>query len=113
MSPSSRASLSFGGCARAHRVSPRRLGLAVEGLAERLTPATALARVQAAWPRVVVALPVAAESEPSALRDGVLTLRCSASVYAQELHLVCEELIAALSGALGEELVRELRVRCG
>lgn len=48
---------------------------------------------------------------PTALRDGVLTLTCSASVYAQELHLMGEDLIAAVNGALGEEAVSALRVR--
>jgi predicted nucleic acid-binding Zn ribbon protein len=94
-----------------HRRAPRRLALAVDGLAERLTPATTLARVQAQWPRVVAALPLAAEGEPCALRDGVLTLRCSASVYAQELHLVGDDLVAAINGALAEPAVQSLRVR--
>jgi predicted nucleic acid-binding Zn ribbon protein len=98
---------------RAHRGAPRRVALAVEGLAERLEPTTALARVQAQWPRVVTALPVAAEGEPCGLRDGVLTLRCSASVYAQELYLLGEDLIAAINGALGEPAVQTLRVRSG
>jgi predicted nucleic acid-binding Zn ribbon protein len=96
---------------RVHRGAPRKVAMAVEGLAERLTPMTTLARVQAQWPRVVAALPVAAEGEPCALRDGVLTVRCSASVYAQELHLVGEDLIAAINGALAEPAVQALRVR--
>lgn len=98
---------------RAHRLAPRRLGLAVGGLAERLTPATPLARVQEVWPRVAASLPAAAEADAAAVRDGTLTLRCSAAVYAQELHLAGEDLIAAVNGALGEGVVRELRVRVG
>jgi predicted nucleic acid-binding Zn ribbon protein len=95
----------------AHRRSPRPLAFAVEGLAERLTPPGALARVQAVWPRIRTALPVAAEGEPVALRDGVLTVRCNASVYAQELQLTGDDLIAAVNGAVGELMVQALRVR--
>lgn len=98
---------------RSHRRSPRPVSLALDALSQRLQPASTLARVQAVWPRVVAALPAAAEANPSALRDDVLSVRCSAAVYAQELHLAADDLIAALNGALGEELVRSLRVRVG
>ena len=63
------------------------------------------------WPQVARALPVAAEGTPVALRDGTLTVACTASVYAHELHLIADDLIAALNGALGEEVVQKLRVR--
>ena len=96
---------------RAHRGAPRRVAVAVDRLAERLTPMTELARVQAAWPSVCNALPMAAEGDPCALRDRVLTVRCSASVYAQELQLAGEDLIVAVNGALGESAVSALRVR--
>jgi predicted nucleic acid-binding Zn ribbon protein len=45
------------------------------------------------------------------MRDGVLTVTCSASVYAQELQLTSVELLAAINASLGEEAVRQLRVR--
>jgi predicted nucleic acid-binding Zn ribbon protein len=94
-----------------HRSSPRPLARALDGLADRLAPATTLARVQRVWPRIVAALPAAAEGTPTALREGVLSVSCSASVYAHELHLVGDDVIAALNGALGEEVVQALRVR--
>jgi predicted nucleic acid-binding Zn ribbon protein len=96
---------------RLHRRAPRPFATALEGLASRLEPATTLARVQRSWPRVSTALPVAAEGAPVALRDGTLTVACTASVYAHELHLIADDLIAALNGALGEEVVKTLRVR--
>jgi predicted nucleic acid-binding Zn ribbon protein len=95
----------------AGRAAPRTLGAAISELAERLAPTTPLARVQWCWAELAVALPVAAEGRPSAMRDGVLTVRCGASVYAQELQLMSGELVAAINGSLGEEAVRELRVR--
>jgi predicted nucleic acid-binding Zn ribbon protein len=96
---------------RLHRRSPRPLAKALDGLATRLEPATTLARVQRCWPRLVTALPAAAEGTPVALRDGTLTIACTASVYAHELHLIADDLTAALNGALGEEVVNTLRVR--
>ena len=58
-----------------------------------------------------LALVNAAEAVPTRERGGVLTVSCSASVWAQELTLMAGELIARLNSALGEELVRELRCR--
>jgi predicted nucleic acid-binding Zn ribbon protein len=95
------------------RSAPRPLTFALDGLTERLAPATTLARVQRVWPRVAAALPAAAEGTPAALRDGVLAVTCSASVYAHELHLIGDDVVAALNGALGEEAVRALRARTG
>jgi predicted nucleic acid-binding Zn ribbon protein len=79
-------------------------------LAARLAPATTLARVQEAWERVAGPA-IAAAAHPAAERDGVLTINCEASVWAQELDLMGERLIAALNDALGEDAIRELRCR--
>jgi predicted nucleic acid-binding Zn ribbon protein len=89
------------------------LRAALEGLVEDLAPATPLARVQRCWPQLVTALAVAGEAAPTMMRDGVLTVTCTASVYAHELHLMTGDVIAALNAALGEEVVEALRVRSG
>ena len=45
---------------------------------------------------------VASESEPVAEREGTVTIRCSSSVWASELQLLSEDLLARLNAALGE-----------
>jgi predicted nucleic acid-binding Zn ribbon protein len=54
---------------------------------------------------------VAAAASPTAERDGVLTVTCSAAVWAQELDLLACELIPGLNAALGSQSIRELRCR--
>jgi predicted nucleic acid-binding Zn ribbon protein len=96
---------------RPHRRAPRPLAAAVEGLADRLAPASELGRVQRVWPALARSWALIAEANPTAIRDGVLTITCTASVYAHELKLMEGELVAAVNGALGAETVRGLRVR--
>lgn len=96
-----------------HRRAPQPLANAVAGIADALSPATPLARIQRSWPNVAKALPVAEEASPSAFHDGVLTLTCTAAVYAQELQLMTTDVVSAVNGALGEGLVSGLRVRSG
>ncbi len=93
------------------RRSPRPLAGALTKLTERIEPVGPLAQIQRAWPALADALPVAAEASPATFREGTLTLSCTASVYANELHFLAEEIIAAVNGALGEVLVHSLRVR--
>lgn len=93
------------------RRAPRPLAGALASLTARLEPASPLARVQRLWPAVADALPMASEAEPASLRDGVLMVKCSASVYANELHFLSGDLLVALNGLLGEELVHTLRMR--
>ena len=92
------------------RREPRRAGLAVTALAERLAPQTLLADVQRVWPRAVGDV-VAAQAEPTGERDGVLVVTCSSAVWAQELDLMAPELVGRLNAALGAESVRALRCR--
>lgn len=94
---------------RPHRRAPRPLANALAALSARVEPATPLARIQREWPGLACVLPAAHESSPTNLRDGVLTVGCAASVWAQELQLSAEDAIAYLNGQLGENAVRELR----
>jgi predicted nucleic acid-binding Zn ribbon protein len=93
-----------------NRRVPRRAGGAVAALVEGLAPASGLAGLQRAWP-VAVGEAVAAQAHPTAERNGVVTVTCSSSVWAQELTLMGPELVARLNAALGAENVRELRCR--
>jgi len=67
----------------------------------RAAPATPLAAVQAAWAGAVGER-IAAEARPVAERDGVVTVSCSSSTWAQELDLLSAELLESLSEALPE-----------
>jgi predicted nucleic acid-binding Zn ribbon protein len=89
---------------------PRLAGGAVASLVDGLAPASGLAALQRAWPTAVGDV-IAAEAHPSAERDGVVTVTCSSSVWAQELALMAPELTARVNAVLGAENVRELRCR--
>ncbi len=94
------------------RSAPRPLAPALERLSVALAPATTLARVQEVWERAAGSA-IAAAARPVAERDGVLTVLCEASVWAQELELIAGEIVPRLNAALGDDLVRELRCRTG
>ncbi len=92
-----------------YRRSPRRLAVALDQARDGWAPATLLADVQRVWPTVVGSA-IAAEANPTAERGGVLTVTCSASVWAQELDLMGPEILARLNTAIGS--VRLTRLRC-
>ena len=84
-----------------HRRTPRRLGSALRSARGRARPRTLLAAVQEAWPGIA-GEGVAAESDPTAERDGVITVACRSATWAQELDLLQAELLERLNGALAE-----------
>ncbi|HTB70554.1 MAG TPA: DUF721 domain-containing protein [Solirubrobacteraceae bacterium] len=94
------------------RAAPRSLTPAIERLVGALAPATPLARVQEVW-ELAAGATIAAAARPVAEREGVLTVLCEASVWAQELELMAGEIVPRLNAALGSETVRELRCRTG
>jgi predicted nucleic acid-binding Zn ribbon protein len=94
------------------RAAPRLLAGALEGLTSRLAPATTLARVQEVW-AAVAGEAIASAARPSAERGGVLTVTCTAAVWAQELELMGGELLERLNAVLGQDTIRELRCRTG
>ena len=94
------------------RAAPRTLSPALEGLTAAIAPATTLARVQAIWERTA-GPSIAAAARPTAERAGVLTVTCTAAVWAQELDLMAAELVPRLNAALGSPAIRELRCRTG
>jgi predicted nucleic acid-binding Zn ribbon protein len=94
------------------RAAPRSLSVALRDLATAIAPATTLAAVQGVWASVA-GPSVAAAAKPTAERDGVLTVTCTAAVWAQELDLMSQELVPRLNAALGAEAIRELRCRTG
>ncbi len=90
------------------RRAPRPAGWAVESLARSLAPATLLAEVQRIWPQAAGEA-LAAAARPTAERDGVVTLSCRSSVWASELDLLSNELVARLNEVLERPAVRGLR----
>ncbi len=91
-----------------YRRAPRPLESAFSRLADELAPDTLLSEVQRAWPAAVGEL-IAAEARPTAERGGVLTVSCSASVWAQELDLMATQILAEVNGRLQRGSVQRLR----
>jgi predicted nucleic acid-binding Zn ribbon protein len=91
------------------RRSPRSLSLALESARGAWAPVTLLAELQGAWPEAVGAA-IAAEATPAAERDGVVTVACSASVWAQELELLGPVIVERLNAQLTGR--RVTRIRC-
>ena len=91
------------------RRSPRPLGMALDGVRDELAPATLLAEIQQVWPEAV-GMAIAAEAQPTAERGGVVTVSCSASVWAQELDLMAPAILERLNAQL--EGLRVERLRC-
>jgi predicted nucleic acid-binding Zn ribbon protein len=90
------------------RAAVRPFGPALARVADRVMPATLLAEVQRAWPAAAGAA-LARVAEPVAERDGVVTVACGSGVWAQELDLLSERVVAALNEHLGRPAVRRLR----
>jgi len=90
------------------RRSPRRITMPLGRLRDELAPATLLAQAQRAWPEAVGA-GIAAEATPVSERAGVLTVSCSASVWAQELELMGPAIVERLNAALGSGQLTRLR----
>jgi predicted nucleic acid-binding Zn ribbon protein len=84
------------------------LSIALDRIQSELAPHTVLADAQRAW-REVVGEAVAAQASPTAERGGVLTVGCSAAVWAQELDLMAPTIVERLNAALGEGRISRLR----
>jgi predicted nucleic acid-binding Zn ribbon protein len=91
------------------RRSPRPLTLALDEIQAELVPATLLAEAQAVW-RGAVGDVIAEQAQPVSERGGVLTIGCSASVWAQELDLMASSIVEHLNAALGGPQIT--RIRC-
>jgi len=91
-----------------YRRSPRPLALALDHVRDELEPDSLLAEVQRAWPGAVGAA-IAGEASPSAERGGVVTVSCSASVWAQELDLMAPAILERLNSLLRTGRVSRLR----
>jgi predicted nucleic acid-binding Zn ribbon protein len=84
------------------------MGVAFERVADSVMPQTLLAEVQRVWPGVVGA-GLAEVAEPVAEKEGVVRVACGSAVWAQELDLMGERVVASLNEALGRPAVLRLR----
>ena len=92
------------------RAAPRPLAAALGTFTKTLAPASTLARVQEVWEHVA-GTAIATSASPTAEHGGVLTVTCTAAVWAQELDLMADDLVARLNLALEAESIRALRCR--
>ena len=90
------------------RFAPRRAAEAIRTARERAAPETRLASTQAVWAEAV-GPSLAAAAEPVSERGGTIVVRCESAVWAQELEMMGEQLLARLRQRLGEKAPRELR----
>jgi predicted nucleic acid-binding Zn ribbon protein len=74
----------------------------------RVTPRTLLAEVQLHW-AAAVGPAIAREANPVLERGGVVSVTCSASVWAQELDLMSPLILARLNEMLASGTVTRLR----
>jgi predicted nucleic acid-binding Zn ribbon protein len=95
-----------------HRRGPRPIGTALDPLRDGWAPETLLAEVVQVWPAAVGEV-IAAEATPHRERGGVLTVSCSASVWAQELDLMAPSIVARLNEHLRRGRITRLRCVSG
>ena len=94
------------------RTAPRPVAAALERLTADLAPATLIAEVQRAWPEAAGEA-FAAACMPTSADRGVVWVSCRSAVWAQELDLLSERVLARLNERLGGERVERLRVKTG
>lgn len=89
---------------------PRPAATGLRAALERAAPKTPLASAQAAWAEVVGER-IAAVAEPLSERDGALLIECADPVWAQELDLMQDDLLARLRERIGDAAPASLRFR--
>jgi predicted nucleic acid-binding Zn ribbon protein len=93
---------------RSYRRGLTPLGPVLGHVRDELAPQTLLAEAQRAWPEAVGPA-IAAEAQPTGERAGVLTVSCSASVWAQELDLMAPVILEQLNARLDRGQIERLR----
>jgi predicted nucleic acid-binding Zn ribbon protein len=95
------------------RRTPRPLGEVLDAVVDRVEPATTLAMVQRAWAGAVGEA-IASRASPVSERDGVVTVACESSIWAQELDLLGGQILEQLRAELADEAaLRGLRFSSG
>ncbi len=94
-----------------YRRTPRQVEVALAPLRDAWQPQSTIAEIQRVWP-VAVGQAIAREAQPVSERGGVVTVVCSASVWAHELDLMGPSIIARVNEQLVEPRVKKLRCTC-
>jgi len=92
------------------RRAPRPASSAIQAALQRAAPKTRLAAVQSVWAEVA-GEQIAAVAEPVSERDGLTTVVCADSVWAEELDLMKGQLEQGLRDRLGDDAPVSLRIR--
>ena len=96
--------------ARGRSPDPKVLGDLLGDFRKDVGPATPLAAVQGVWEEVVGER-IAAVTEVTGERDGVVTVVCSTAVWAQELELMAPRILTRLRDQVGDSTPERLRFR--
>ncbi len=90
---------------------PQPFGRAARDLAKNRgwTPKVAEGTVFAEWP-AVVGEQIASHAQPTALRDGVLSVTAESTAWATQLRMVQAQLLAKIAAAVGDGVVTSLRI---
>jgi predicted nucleic acid-binding Zn ribbon protein len=90
---------------------PQPFGRAARDLAKNRgwTPRVAEGTVFAQWP-MVVGEDIAGHAQPTALRDGVLSVTAESTAWATQLRMVQSQLLAKIAAAVGDGVVTALKI---
>lgn len=79
------------------------------------SPAARLLKEGAVWQlwNETVGPQIARRAQPSAIRNGVLTVVVSSAPWLQQLNFMKAELLDKLNRAIGEEMVKEIYLKAG
>jgi predicted nucleic acid-binding Zn ribbon protein len=92
------------------RRSPRPISEALGAFRAGIQPPGLLGRLQAEW-EGLVGPAIARVAQPTSEREGVVTIECTDSIWAEELNLMREDLLQRIREALGEQAPAEIRFR--
>jgi predicted nucleic acid-binding Zn ribbon protein len=95
---------------RGRSPSPKLIGSSLERVLESIAPQTPLAEIQQVWSRAV-GPQIDAVTSVVAERDGVVTIECVDSIWAQELEMMGQQLLLKLTSELSGPAPDLLRFR--
>lgn len=95
---------------RGRSPAPRAIAKAVGSFRREIEPATSLASIETVWEEAVGA-GIAAVASPVTERDGILTVECDSSVWAEELTLMEPKIRSRLASLLADEPPSRIRFR--
>jgi len=95
---------------RGRSPSPKPIGSALDRALDSIAPKTPLAEVQSLWPQVA-GPQIAAVTRVAEEREGVVTIECESSVWAQELEMMGPKLLEKLTSLMSGPAPDLLRFR--